>query len=326
VRRALGVPCGRDRSGFERKDLDVAGFLAGKNIAVTGGGNGIGRAVALACAQEGANIVVADYGVSMDGSDPTSEVADAVVAEIEALGVGAVAVAGDVSEIAVGEQIVGAAVERWGSIDGVVCVAGILRERMLFNMSEDEFDAVIRVHLKGHFTLYRAAMAVMRKQPTGGSLVGFTSGASIGSTAQANYAAAKGGIIALTKSAAMTGTSLAMRGGAMINANCIAPVARTRMSENVPFGIESGEAEDVAPMVVYLLSDAGRAVNGQVYTVVGRRVSVWNQPADIRSMWAPGERWTPEEIADLLPRTVKSEPHPFIADLERRMSEMQQQG
>lgn len=304
----------------------MAGILAGKNIAVTGGGNGIGRAVALAAADAGANVVVADYGVSMDGSDPTSEVADAVVAEIKGKGVDAVAVAGDVSEMATGEQIVQAAVSNWGTIDGVVCVAGILRERMLFNMSEDEWDAVIRVHLKGTFTVFRAAMAVMRKQETGGSLVSFTSGAFMGSTAQANYAAAKGGIVSLTKSAAMTGASLALRGGAMINANCIAPVAKTRMSENVPFGFETGEPEDIAPMVCYLLSDAGRAVNGQIYTVVGRRVSVWSQPGEIRSMWAPGDRWTPEEIAERLPNSVKSEPHPFILDLERRMAEMKQQG
>jgi NAD(P)-dependent dehydrogenase (short-subunit alcohol dehydrogenase family) len=304
----------------------VAGILAGKNIAVTGGGNGIGRAVALAAADAGANVVVADYGVSMDGSDPTSEVADAVVAEIKGKGVDAVAVAGDVSEMATGEQIVQAAVTNWGSIDGVVCVAGILRERMLFNMSEDEWDAVIRVHLKGTFTVFRAAMAVMRKQETGGSLVSFTSGAFMGSTAQANYAAAKGGIVSLTKSAAMTGASLALRGGAPINANCIAPVAKTRMSENVPFGFETGEPEDIAPMVCYLLSDPGRAVNGQIYTVVGRRVSVWSQPGEIRSMWAPGDRWTPEEIAERLPNSVKSEPHPFILDLERRMAEMKQQG
>ena len=155
----------------------MAGHLAGKNIAVTGAGNGIGRAIALACADEGANVVVADYGVTMDGSDPSSEVADGVVDEIRAAGGTAIAVAGDVSEMEVGQRIVDTAVQNWGSIDGVVCVAGIVRERMLFNMSEEEFDHVVAVHLKGHFTLYRAASAVMRSQETGGSLVGFTSGA-----------------------------------------------------------------------------------------------------------------------------------------------------
>ena len=120
--------------------LDAGGHLAGKNIAITGAGSGIGRAVALACADEGANIVVADYGVAMDGSAPSSDVADAVVAEIEARGGTALAVVGDISQFDVGEQVVATAVDNWGSIDGVVCPAGVLRERMLFNMSEEEWD------------------------------------------------------------------------------------------------------------------------------------------------------------------------------------------
>ncbi len=299
-------------------------FLDGKNIAITGAGAGIGRAVALAAAAEGANIVVADYGVAMDGSNPTSEVADSAVAEIKARGGQAVAVAGDISEFEVGEEVVAAACDNWGTIDGVVCGAGVLRERMLFNMSEDEWDHVVAVHLKGHFNVYRAALARMRKQQTGGSLVGFTSGAFTASTAQANYSAAKGGIVSLTRSAAMTAASLKLRGGPAINANCIAPVAKTRMSENVPFEIETGEPEDVAPMAVYLLSDAGRHVNAQIYTVVGRRISVWNQPMEVRTMIADGDRWTCDQIAAALPDGVGQEPNPFIADLERRMAEMAQ--
>ncbi|MDH3706941.1 MAG: SDR family oxidoreductase [Acidimicrobiia bacterium] len=300
--------------------------LEGKTIAITGGGGGIGRSVALAASAQGANIVVADYGVEMDGSDPKSDVADAVVGEITGTGGQAIAVAGDVSQMDVGEQIVTAAVDTYGSIDGVVCVAGNLRERMLFNMSEEEWDAVIAVHLKGHFTVYRHAFNVMRKQETGGSLVGFTSGAFIASTAQANYAAAKGGIISLTRSAALTAASLRLRGGPAINANCIAPTARTRMSENVPFEIETGSPDAIAPMVVYLLSDAGRDVNSQTYSVVGGRISVWNQPQEVRSMFAPdGESWTPELIEEWLPKTIKTEPNPFIADLEKRMADMAEQ-
>ena len=300
----------------------MSGLLDGKNIAVTGGGGGIGRAVSLACAAEGANVVVADYGVALDGSDPSSDVADAVVAEIRAAGGNATALAGDVSRFDVGAEIVEAACDQWGSIDGVVCLAGVLRERMLFNMSEQEWDHVVAVHLKGHFNAYRAALARMRKQPAGGSLVGFTSGAYVASTAQANYSAAKGGIVSLTRSAAMTASSIRLRGGPAISANCIAPVARTRMSENVPFEFETGEAEAVAPMAVYLLSDGGRDVNAQIYTVVGSRISVWNQPAEVRSMWSAGDRWTPAEIAEQLPRTIGQEPNPMIADLERRMAEM----
>ncbi len=300
----------------------MAGYLEGKNIAITGAGSGIGKAIALACAAEGARIVVADYGVGLDGSNPTSEVADATVAEIDAAGGEAVAVAGDVSQMDTGRAIIAAAVDTWGSIDGVVCVAGILRERMLFNMSESDWDAVVAVHLKGHFTVYRHALEVMRKQESGGSLVGITSGAFSASTAQANYSAAKGGIISLTRSTAMTAKSIELRGGPRINANCIAPVARTRMSENVPFEIETGRPEDISPMAIYLMSDAGRGITAQTYTVVGRRISVWNQPLEIRSMYAGGESWTPAEIADALPRTIKQEENPMIGDLERRMNEI----
>jgi NAD(P)-dependent dehydrogenase (short-subunit alcohol dehydrogenase family) len=294
----------------------VSGHLEGKTVAVTGGGGGIGREVALASAQEGANVVVADYGVAMDGSEPSSEVADGVVAEITGSGGNAIAVAGDVSTMEVGEQIVTAAVDTWGSIDGVVCVAGNLRERMLFNMSEDEFDAVIAVHLKGHFTVYRHAAAVMRKQDTGGSIVGFTSGAFTGSIAQANYAAAKGGIVALTRSAALGLKRY------NINANCIAPVANTRMSANVPFEIEMGEPSAIAPMAVHLMSDAGREVTGQIYTVVGPRISVWTQAEELRSMFAPGDEWTVDAIAERLPATVGTEEHPTFAELEKRAKQI----
>ena len=296
--------------------------LEGKNIAITGAGSGIGKAIALGCAAEGANIVVADYGVGLAGEDPSSEVADATVAEIEAAGGNAVAVAGDVSQMETGEQIIAAAVDTWGSIDGVVCVAGILRERMLFNMSEEDWDDVVAVHLKGHFTLYRHAMAVMRKQESGGSIVGFTSGAFTASTAQPNYSAAKGGIVSLTRSAAMTAASISLRGGPRINANCIAPVARTRMSENVPFEIETGAPEAITPMAVYLMSDAGRDVNAQVYTVIGPRISVWNQPQEVRTMMADGDAWTVEDLAAQLPDQIGQEDNPFIADLERHMKEM----
>ena len=295
----------------------MAGHLTGKNIAVTGAGNGIGRAIALACAGEGANVVVADYGVSIEGSDPSSEVADAVVAEIAAAGGTAIAVTGDVSQMEVGQRIVDTAVENWGTIDGVACVAGIVRERMLFNMSEEEFDHVVAVHLKGHFTLYKAASAVMRKQETGGSLVGFTSGAFVASTAQANYSAAKGGIVSLTRSAAF---ALRRYG---VNANCIAPAAMSRMSENVPFEIEAGGPEAIAPLAVFLMSDAARDITAQIYTCTGKRIAVWNQPAELRHMLATdGEMFTVDEVAEKLPADIGVEEMPMFADLERRMKEM----
>jgi NAD(P)-dependent dehydrogenase (short-subunit alcohol dehydrogenase family) len=282
----------------------VSGYLQGKNIAITGAAGGIGRAVALACAAEGANIVVADFGVSMAGEDPTSEVADKVVAEIKNLGVDAIAVADDVSKMEAGERIVCAAVDSWGSIDGVVCVAGILRERMLFNMTESDWDDVFAVHAKGHFTLFRAASAVMRQQRSG-TLIGFTSGAFQGSVAQANYSAAKGAIVSLVRSAAV-----GMRKYG-VTANAIAPVARTRMSDNVPMDIEMGEPGDVAPLVVHLLSDSARHISGQVFTSVGGRVAVWNQPREVRSVTKDG-RWDPRELGATLDATIGQERMPMF--------------
>jgi NAD(P)-dependent dehydrogenase (short-subunit alcohol dehydrogenase family) len=266
------------------------GYLDGKTIAITGAGRGIGRAVALACAAAGANVVVNDYGVSIDGADPTSAIADEVVAEITAAGGNGVAVADSVTTMEGGARIVQTAVDTYGRIDGVVCVAGILRERMLFNMSEDEWDPVIETHLKGTFTVFRAAAPLMRAQKSG-TMIGFTSGAFAGSVAQANYSAAKGGIVSLTRSAAV---GMHKYG---VTANVIAPVAKSRMSGNVPFGVEMGEPEDVAPMVVFLLGDAARNVTGQVYTANGGKIAVWNQPVEVREMHKDG-RWTPEEIAE----------------------------
>ena len=266
------------------------GYLDGKTVAVTGAGRGIGRAVAMACAANGANVVVNDFGVSIDGNDPSSEIANEVVAEIVAAGGNAVAVADTVTTMEGGERIVQTAIDTYGSIDGVVCVAGILRERMLFNMSEDEWDPVIETHLKGTFTVFRAAAPHMREQKSG-TMIGFTSGAFAGSVAQANYSAAKGGIVSLTRSAAVGMNKYG------VTANVIAPVAKSRMSGNVPFGLEMGEPEDVAPMVVFLLGDAARSVTGLVFTANGGKLAVWNQPVEVREINKDG-RWTPEEIAE----------------------------
>jgi NAD(P)-dependent dehydrogenase (short-subunit alcohol dehydrogenase family) len=222
-----------------------------------------------------------------------------------------VAVAESVTTMEGGHRIVQAAVDNWGSIDGVVCVAGILRERMLFNMAEEEWDPVIETHLKGTFTVFRAASAIMRKQQSG-ALIGFTSGAFAASVSQANYSAAKGGIVSLVRSAALG----MHRYG--VTANAIAPIARTRMSANVPGDLaEMGDPEDVAPIVVYLLSDKARHVTGQIYTAVGGKIAVWNQPREVRAMYTDG-RWTPEEIEARLGSTVGTEEMPFLAELEAR--------
>ncbi len=289
----------------------MSAFLDGKVVAITGAGRGIGRSIALDAAAAGARVVVADYGVTTDGSEPSSDIADSVVAEITAAGGQAVAAASDVGTMSGGDAVVAAAMDTWGRIDGAVCVAGILRERMLFNMSEDEFDAVVRVHLKGTFTVYRAASAIMRKQEGGGSLIGFTSGVwALGSVAQANYAAAKGGIVSLTYSAAV---GLERYG---VRANVIAPVARTRMSAGVPMQLaENGDPEDISPMAVYLLSDRARHLTGQVYSVVGNKIAVWSQPKEVRAMYTDS-RWTPEVIDERLMSTVKFERLPFLDMVE----------
>jgi NAD(P)-dependent dehydrogenase (short-subunit alcohol dehydrogenase family) len=236
-------------------------------------------------------------------------VADAVVTEISDAGGTAVAVADTVTTMEGGARIVQTAVDNWGRIDGVVCVAGILRERMLFNMTEDEWDPVVETHLKGTFTVFRHASALMRKQQSG-TLIGFTSGAFQGSASQANYSSAKGGIVSLVHSAAL---GLYKYG---VTANCIAPIARTRMSANVPMTLaEIGDAEDVAPMVVFLLSDQARHITGQLYTAVGGKIAVWNQPAEVRAMYKTG-RWSPEEIAAHLDSTVGQEPMPLMRQLD----------
>ncbi|GAA1432247.1 SDR family oxidoreductase [Streptomyces thermospinosisporus] len=286
----------------------MGNFLSGKVVAVTGAGRGIGRAAALAAAGEGARVVVNDYGVAVDGSAPASEVAEAVVKEITAAGGEAVAVADDISTMAGGQRVVEVALAQWGRLDGVVCGAGILRERMLFNMTEEEWDSVLATHLKGTFTVFRAASAVMRQQRSG-TLIGFTSGAHQGSVTQANYSAAKGGVVSLVRSAAL---GLHRYG---VTANAVAPVARTRMSVRVPAELRDiGEPEDVAALVVYLLSDAAKAegITGQVYTVAGAKIALWAQPREVRAAYAEGGSWTPGRIAEVLPGTVGVDPMPLL--------------
>jgi NAD(P)-dependent dehydrogenase (short-subunit alcohol dehydrogenase family) len=199
-------------------------------------------------------------------------------------------------------------IDAFGRIDAVVCVAGILRERMLFNMGEAEWDPVIETHLKGTFTVFRAAAPIFREQKSG-TLIGFTSGAFAASVAQANYSAAKGGIVSLVRSAA---AGLYKYG---VTANCVAPTAKSRMSGAVPFGFEMGEPEDVAPLVTFLVSERARHITGQIYSINGGEIGVYNQPVVVRTMKKEG-RWTPEEIAQRIDSGVGTERLPILDMLD----------
>ncbi|MBI2528230.1 MAG: SDR family NAD(P)-dependent oxidoreductase [Candidatus Rokubacteria bacterium] len=276
------------------------GLLDGKVAGVTGAGNGIGRAVALGLAAAGAKVVVNDYGVTVDGREPSSGPAQAVVKEIEAAGGRAVASVESVATLAGGQAVVDAALTTFGDLHILVCCAGILRERMIFNMTEEEWDSVIAVHLKGHFTVMRAATRHMREKRNG-RIITFTSTAGLeGSPAQPNYAAAKGGILGLTRSTAI---AMAKYG---VTVNCISPAADTRMTARLS---ESRRAQVAAPpeavavVVAFLASDLAAHVTGQVIHVAGNEVSVWSHPAALRTV-SRSEPWTPEALGEVYDRYV----------------------
>jgi NAD(P)-dependent dehydrogenase (short-subunit alcohol dehydrogenase family) len=277
------------------------GLLDGKVAVVTGGGTGIGRSVSLGLAAAGASVVVNDYGVSVDGRDPSSEPANQVVSEIRGRGGKAVASPESVATMAGGRAVVELALKEFGDIGILVCCAGILRERMIFNMTEDEWDAVIAVHLKGHFTVMQPATAHMR-QKKAGSIITFTSTAGLeGSPGQPNYAAAKEGIVGLTRS-----TALAMaRYG--VRCNAISPTADTRMTQRLPSdrrALSTATPPDaIAPVVAFLASDRASHITGQVVGVRGTEVTVFSHPAPLRTVTAAAP-WTPEALAETWDRTL----------------------
>ncbi|MFE0423432.1 3-oxoacyl-ACP reductase [Streptomyces sp. NPDC058953] len=263
--------------------------LDGLSAIVTGAGRGLGRAEALELARLGAGVVVNDYGQpGRDGSGGSSATpAEEVAEEIRTAGGDAVAHHGDVADFEQARELVALAVERYGKLDVLVNNAGILRDRMVFSMAEDEWDSVIRVHLKGHFNTIRFAAAHWRERakaaggPVYGRIVTTSSEAFLaGSAGQPNYAAAKGGIVGLTTS---TAAALAKYG---VTANAICPRARTRMTEDVFAGFQEPEdgaldplsPEHVSPLVGYLAAPAAAGVSGQVFVVHGGLVAVLERP------------------------------------------------
>ena len=284
---------------------------------VTGAGRGIGRGIALLLAEEGAAVVVNDLGGNVDGSGQSGTPAEEVVAEIKSKGGRAVANADSVASFSAAENIVNTAVKEFGRIDILVNNAGILRDRMICNLSEEDWDAVINVHLKGAFNCTRHAAVQMRQQKFGRIISMSSTSGLYGNSGQANYGAAKDGIAGMTR---VVSRDLGKYG---ITVNAIAPAAATRMIATVPqkarqIRQERGvsiaapapaalpplrsEPEDVAPFVVYLATDAAGEINGQTFMVRGGVVSLLNYPAPARTITKLG-RWTPEEIASLFPHT-----------------------
>jgi NAD(P)-dependent dehydrogenase (short-subunit alcohol dehydrogenase family)/acyl dehydratase/putative sterol carrier protein len=268
------------------------GLLDGKVAVVTGAGGGLGRAHALALAKEGARIVVNDLGGQRDGTGKGSNMADAVVAEIQAAGGEAVANYNNVATVEGGEGIVKSAVDAFGRLDVLVNNAGILRDKTLLKMDEAMWDAVIAVHLKGVYCVTKPAVAQMRAQGDGGKVVNTSSYAGLkGNVGQANYGAAKAGIAGFTR---VLGLELSRYG---IEVNAIAPLAKTRMTDDIDMVPDSITPEQIAPFVVFLSTALSDGVTGRIFGVHGPEIFEYKQmmtPAAEK----PGGSWTAQDIAD----------------------------
>ena len=284
-------------------------ILDGRVAIVTGAGRGIGRAHALELAAQGAAVVVNDFGVSLSGEGDGDTPADQVVAEIEAAGGRAVANGADVADFAQAEAMVRQAIDHFGGLDILVNNAGFVRDRMLVNTSEEEWDAVVRVHLKGHFAPLRHAGAYWRAEAKEGRqraarVINTSSGAGLqGSIGQTTYSAAKAGI------AGMTLVAAAEMGRYGVTVNAIAPVARTRMTEGAFDTSAMPEPGDNSPVVAWLASEEAGDVTGRVIEIEGGKVTVENGwthgPADDL-----GRRWRTDEVGERLRALLAQAPAP----------------
>jgi hypothetical protein len=289
--------------------------LEGKVAIVTGAGRGIGRAEAMELAVQGAAVIVNDPGVGSDGVGNDAGPADHVVAEIKAVGGNAAANYGNVTSFSDGEAMVQHAIDTFGRLDIVVNNAGILRDRMVFNMSEEEWDAVIAVHLKGHFTVTRHACTIFRQQRSG-RIIGTSSTSGLGNMGQANYSAAKEGIAGLMRTLARD------MGRYNVTANAIRPIAATRLTLSDEMmkareraqqaGTARVRANDItqldpaaiAPLVAYLATDEAQFINGRVFLVRGQQVGLYPEPEPYRSIFSPGDQWSVDELLDIIPQTL----------------------
>ncbi len=295
--------------------MTVSNCLTDKVLVVTGAGRGIGRDIALLAAREGAKVVVNDLGGGADGEgNPDLGPASAVVEEIRAAGGNAVANGDSVADPAASQRLIGAALEAFGRLDCVVNNAGILRDRIFHRMSHVDWQMVIDVHLNGSFNVSRAAATHFREQGSG-SFVHFTSTSGlIGNFGQANYAAAKMGIVGLSKSIALDMARFGVR------SNCVSPFAWSRLIGTIPTEtpeekarverIKTMTSEKIAPLAVFLASDLAKEVSGQIFAVRKNEVFLMSQPRPIRSVHR-SEGWSARTLAEQMLPAVRNSLYPL---------------